>query len=463
MRNSPRLLILDDDEPFARDLSGTLGDLGYRVFRARNRADGTKILMAEKILVVLLGMNRSKETAFEELSRIKTRFPGIEVIIFAQRGQFKSAFQAMSEDAFDFLVKSQNIAEYIPSIDKACARAEKCFRTKNARGEAWARFGSNFSGMVGESRQIKKVLDLISKVAPSDISVLLLGETGTGKELAARLIHQNSRRRNGPLVVINCGAIPEALLENELFGHAKGAFTDSISLKHGLLEEADGGTLFLDEVGELPLSLQVKLLRVLETGTFRRLGENKELHINIRIVSAANTSLTEEIARRRFRADLYYRLAVMPLCIPPLRERRDDIPLLAKHFLRDCEGAAGKASRKFSKSALRVLSEYDWPGNVREVKNLVQRAAVLSAEETLTGADVSSALSLSSVHQSPLTEFDDLSRPYAAASPVPVNGRGGVPDERIIKRVASEMRNTAEVLNISPQVLMEAVLSRCNP
>ncbi len=461
MRNPPRLLILDDDEPFGRDLAETLEDLGYRVFRARDRADATKILMAEKILVVLLGMNRSKETAFEELSWIKARFPGIEVILFAQRGQFSSAFRAMSEDAFDFLVKSPNIAEYIPSIDKACARAGKRFRMKNSRGEAWARFGSNFSGMVGESRQIKKVLDLISKVAPSDISVLLLGETGTGKELAARLIHQNSRRRNGPLVAINCGAIPEALLENELFGHAKGAFTDSISLKHGLLEEADGGTLFLDEVGELALPLQVKLLRVIETGAFRRLGENKEIHINIRIVAATNINLAEEIARRRFRADLYYRLAVMPLCIPPLRERRDDIPLLARHFLRDCEGATGKASRKFSKNALCVLSEYDWPGNVREVKNLVQRAAVLGEERTLSGADVSAALSLSSVHRSPLTEFDDLSRPYAAASPVSVNGNGSAPDERILERVAREMRNSAQTLHLSPQALMETLLSRC--
>ncbi|MCB4756623.1 MAG: sigma-54 dependent transcriptional regulator [Elusimicrobia bacterium] len=384
----PRLLILDDEEHFADELAGTLAKWNYEVFRARHRQAAVPILTEMEILVVLLGMNQSKEETMEDLRWIKTRYPHIEVIILAQRGHFGAAFKAMSLRAYDFLIKSPNMEELASVIDQAYCRAGGHVRKKLMAAPVPPRPMTRGIAMVGRSPEISKVLSFITKIAPADSNVLITGETGVGKELAARLIHQHSRRAGGPFVPVNCGAIPESLLENELFGHAKGAFTDSIQVKPGLLEEAEGGTLFLDEISEMGPAPQAKLLRVLETRTFRRLGDTKERMVDIRIVTAANRDLEAEIKANRFRADLYYRLAVILVDIPALRKRREDIPLLVEHFLKYFTALHGISEKKPSPSAMQILLEYDWPGNVRETKNVMERLAILCENNVITPADV---------------------------------------------------------------------------
>jgi len=269
--------------------------------------------------------------------------------------------------------------------------------------------------MVGTSAAIRNVQARIIRIAPNDSPVMISGETGVGKELAARMIHRLSRRYAGPFIPINCGAIPEALLENELFGHAKGAFTDSGQTKPGLLEEADGGTLFLDEVSELTPALQAKLLRVLEAGTFRRLGDNTERHIDVRFIAAGNRDLKEEIKARRMRADFYYRLAVLVINIPPLRKRREDIPLMVEHFFKVHLAANKGDGKKISTSAMRMLMEYDWPGNVRETRNVVERLAILADDNIITPADIINIVDLSYGMDLP------KSSPEPSAQPMPDN------------------------------------------
>ncbi|MDD5658357.1 MAG: sigma-54 dependent transcriptional regulator [Elusimicrobia bacterium] len=387
-----RALIFDEDEAFADDLADILAEAGYEVFRARDRQTARRILAEKRILVVLLGVNHSREDALDELRRIKADFPCAEVVLLNNHGQFRAAFDAMSLGAFDFLVKSQNLGAFVPVVDKALAQASASYRRKLPGGLSCPRPHGAPAEVVGISPEARKLQTLIAKIAPTDASVLVSGETGVGKELAARLIHRLSRRAAGPFIPINCGAIPENLLENELFGHVRGAFTDSGQTKPGLLEEADNGTLFLDEVTELSPALQAKLLRMLETGGFRRLGDNKERHVDVRVVAAANRNLAEEMRSGRMRIDFYYRLAVILVDIPPLRRRREDIPLLVDHFFQLHACAQKTAPKKISRGAMQMLAEYDWPGNVREVRNVVERLAVLSDGETIAPADVEAVL-----------------------------------------------------------------------
>jgi DNA-binding NtrC family response regulator len=386
----PRLLILDDDDAFANNLEATLAKWNYEVFRARSAPIARPILREKEILVVLLGMNQSKEETMETLRWIKLDYPHVEAIILAQRGHFGAAFKAMSLRAYDFLIKSPNMEELAPVIDQAYCRAGSHLRKKYLRGPASSVAKPKDPGieMVGQSSEIKQVLNFIGRIGPTDSTVLITGETGVGKELVARQIHYYSRRQSGPFIPVNCGAIPEALLENELFGHAKGAFTDSVQVKPGLLDEADGGTLFLDEVSEMSLALQAKLLRVLETRMFRALGDTKERHADIRIVAASNRDMAEEVKKGRFRADFYYRLAVILVEIPALRKRREDIPLLVDHFLGHYSRAQKMPKKKASPSAMQLLLEYDWPGNVREVKNVMERLSILCDGEGITPGDV---------------------------------------------------------------------------
>ena len=396
MANAPirRALILDVDDAFSGDLAEVLTDANYEVFRARDRATAQRILTEKKVLALLLGMSPSREDSLEDLRWVKLHFPCVEVVVFNNRDHFRAAFDTMNLGAFDFLVKSANMLEFIPVIDKALDKSTENFRSKLSSACA-PRLTAPATEMVGSSAAIQNVQARISKIAPSDAPVMISGETGVGKELAARMIHRLSRRSSGPFVPINCGAIPESLLENELFGHAKGAFTDSGQVKLGLLEEADGGTLFLDEVSELTPALQAKLLRVLEAGTFRRLGDNKERHIDVRFIAAGNRDLKEEMNSKRMRADFYYRLAVLLIDIPPLRKRRDDIPLLVEHFFTLHLSAHKVSGKKISTSAMRMLMEYDWPGNVRETRNVVERLAILADDKIITPADIINIVDLS--------------------------------------------------------------------
>lgn len=393
MSERARLLIIDTDNTFASNLSCDLTETGYEIFTALSLDTGVKILIEKKILVVLLGMNQATEETLEALKSLKIYLPFIEVIILAQKGNFKLACRAMTVGAHDFLVKSPHVDEIIPVINRAYKQASKNHKKKSLQGEeSWPVIKSSSPEFIGQSTAVKDVLHLINKIAPTNAPVLIMGETGVGKELVAHFIHQNSPRHKLPFIPINCGAIPETLLENELFGHTKGAFTDSVNTKQGLLEMVNGGTLFLDEVTELSPQLQVKLLRVIETGTFRRLGDNQERWVDFRIVSATNRKIDSEIKTGRFRSDFYYRLAVMTIHIHPLRMRQSDIPLLLEHFLKLCTKSNGGVQKRFSPSALQMLLEYDWPGNVREIKNFAERVYILSENEIITPADVASSL-----------------------------------------------------------------------
>jgi DNA-binding NtrC family response regulator len=393
MLSTRRLLIIDNEQVFANSIANGLNEANYEIFTASRFDTGIKTLVEKQILVVLVSLNQDSEEALETLKSLKIYLPFIEVIIFAQKGNFKIACRAMSLGAYDFLIKSPNVDEVVSTVNRAYKDASKSYQKKSSSGEnIWPEPKNDSPEIIGQSSVINNVLNLVKKVAPTNSSALIIGETGVGKELVARLIHQNSPRSNAPFIPINCGAIPETLLENELFGHAKGAFTDSISVKPGLLEEADGGTLFLDEVTELTPKLQVKLLRVIESGTFRRLGDNQERSVNLRIVSATNRNIDTEIKKNRLRSDFYYRLAVMVIHVYPLRARKDDISLLIEHFMKAHKGAKEPIKKQFSHSAMQMLLEYEWPGNIREIKNFIERIIILSENEVITPADVASAL-----------------------------------------------------------------------
>lgn len=453
MTETPEILILDEDEPFVQLLTECLLDCGYRVFAAPEIQTGIRIITEKRVPVVLLGMNQSKERALEHLRSLKSRFPYIEVIVFARRGNFRAAFSAMSMNAFDLLLKSNEVEEFVPIIDQAYWKARENLKGKfsslGVPGDGH-RVGTK---MIGKSAQTQRTLKLIHKVAPADSSVLLTGETGVGKELAARLIHENSQRKDGPFVPLNCGAIPEALLENELFGHAKGAFTDSVQLKRGLLEEANRGTLFLDEVSELSPVLQVKLLRVLEDGTFRRLGDNKEIMVDFRVISASNRNLAEEMKSGRFRHDLFYRLGVVPIQIQPLRNRREDISLLVEYFLKRFSQTRNSAVKKISLTAMQILEKQEWPGNVRQLRNVIERLTILSDSRMIGISDVTESLQ-GTYDLEPGTQGENGENTAESSNlllSLEELQRSHI--QRVMDAVGGSLRSASEILGIAPQDL----------
>lgn len=468
MDKHPALIIFDDDESFVNGLSETLFDLGYEVYVTDQRRDVVRLLIEKKALIVLLGMNQSKESALRDLKWIKTQFPYVEIIVFSQRGHFGIAFNTMNLNAYDFLIKSPNFDEFIPIIDQAYQQASSNSKGKTFKPspvllkneppqeERETHSDENQCCMIGQSAEIKKIFNLISQVSPTNSSVLITGETGSGKELAAQSIHRQSPRSNKPFISINCGAIPETLLENELFGHSKGAFTDSVQLKHGLLEEASGGTLFLDEISELNLPLQVKLLRVLETGSFRRLGDTKEHHVDFRLISATNRNLSEEIKNRKFRSDLYYRLAVIPIHILPLRKRRDDIPLLVEHFL-EYYNLFNSVAKKISASAMRILMEYEWPGNVREVKNVVERLAVLGPNKVIVPSDVINVLPMSNSPEVMDQIVNQQHYSFLSNDLISLEESEKRHIQNILNKMDGNLEKASEILKISVQQLNDKI------
>lgn len=372
------VLIIDDEERFRELLARVISLEGFEVFQAKNVREGFKTLEKESISVVVTDVKLPDGNGLEVLERIKKDYPLIEVIVITAFGTIQDGVNAMKQGAFDYISKGDEDDHIHVVVERAVEKAQMQSKLQHLEQRMESQY--SFENIVGESEAIQEAKQMARKGARSDISVLLQGETGTGKELFAQAIHQASPRKNSPFVALNCSAFPKDLLESELFGYKKGAFTGADQSKKGLLEEADGGSLFLDEIGQMDVNLQAKLLRFLENKTFTKLGDTKQQSVNIRIIAATNKNLKEEAENGDFRNDLYYRLAGFTIDIPPLRERKEDISMLANFFL----GRVNNRVEDIDENVLDLLEEYTWKGNIRELKNVIERAAILAEGDRIT-------------------------------------------------------------------------------
>ncbi|MDX1762853.1 MAG: sigma-54 dependent transcriptional regulator [bacterium] len=376
-----------DDEPGARQI--LVDVLKKEQYSAVTTEDGQEALDALKESaydLVLTDLNMPRVDGIELLKEVQKMDSGVLSIVLTGCGTVDNAVAAMKAGAFDYITKPYKIDELVLSVKRALQF--QALKKENRNLKKLVGKKDRFENFVGDSEEMEQVFSMIQKVADTDTAVMVRGESGTGKELVAQAIHFNSDRAAGPFIPINCGAIPRDLLESELFGHVKGAFTGATVSRPGRFELADGGTLLLDEVGELHPELQVKLLRVLQDQKFERVGGTKTIQVNVRIIAATNKDLEEEIARGTFREDLFYRLNVVPIHIPPLRDRVADIPLLIHHFQERLSREKGRRKKNFSPEVLAFLQNYPWPGNVRELENLVERVTILSEGEEITAADM---------------------------------------------------------------------------
>ncbi|WP_242371403.1 sigma-54-dependent transcriptional regulator [Anaeromyxobacter sp. SG26] len=380
-----KVLVVDDQKNMRATTAIVLRQAGHVVEEAEDGAAAVQRLQQETFDVVLTDLRMPSVDGMEVLRAAQRLAPETQVIVMTAYGTIESAVDAIREGAYDFLAKPFKEDELLLRVSKALEKRRLLGEVSLFAGEFRKRYG--LEHVIGRSAAMREVLDRVVRVAPTDATVLVTGESGTGKELVARAIHVASRRGDKPFVPVNCAAITETLLESELFGHAKGAFTGAIRARRGLFEEANGGTLFIDEVGETAPGFQAKLLRALQEGEIRRVGESAPVQVDVRIIAATNQDLRRAISERRFREDLYYRLAVVPVRIPPLRERREDIPLLAAHFVQryNRRTAEGKI---LTPEALARLVEHEWPGNVRELENAIEQAAALSPNREIRAGDV---------------------------------------------------------------------------
>lgn len=387
MRGS--VLIIEDDKLMRITLEDSLRANDYEVLSSE-RADEALSFLKERAFDLIVTDVRLPDKNGIELLREIPSLSDAPVIVMTAFGTIKDAVDAMKLGAFDYITKPFSLEEFILLVERAIEFRRLRQENLKLKQDVGKCFG--LSSIIGESNAIKALLSMIEKIASSESTVLITGESGTGKELVATTIHYQSPRRDKPLIKVNCAALPEGLIESELFGHEKGAFTGALKKKPGRFELATGGTIFLDEVGDLPLSAQAKLLRVLQDKTFERIGGTETIRVDVRIIAATNRNLKEEIKRGRFREDLFYRLNVIPLSIPPLRERKEDIPVLVEYFLKKFNSQCGKHVR-FSSDAMKALLEYDYPGNVRELENIIERAVVLSQGGVVKKEDLPFTLS----------------------------------------------------------------------
>ncbi len=368
-----RILIIDDEPNIGKTLCGFLNDLGHQSEFCIEGETGLRKALEDNFDLIFLDVKLPDINGLKILEQVKGVKPDLPIIMISGEADLQTAVDATKMGAYNFLEKPLNPDRVILEV-KNIERQQKMLREFSDLKKL---VESEYQ-LIGNSAALAKVRQEIERAAPSEGRILIFGENGTGKELVAREIHQRSQRRNGPFVKVNCAAIPRDLIESELFGHEKGAFTGAIRRKTGLFEEANGGTLLLDEVGDLSLESQAKLLRVLQENEFNRVGGTTPVKFNARIISATNKNLPEEISRGNFREDLFFRLNVIPIHVPPLRERKEDIPLLVKHFIRNYSLKNGKREKKLSPDALSLFFEYDWPGNVRELKNFIERLVIMT-------------------------------------------------------------------------------------
>jgi two-component system response regulator HydG len=381
-----RVLVVDDDQAIREALSRTLEKLGYEVVLAEDGQAGLERIREGEIHILLADLLMPKLSGQELLKAAKALDPDVEVIMITGHGTVEDAVEAMKEGAYDFITKPFKRVQLERTIRRAAEKQSLALQNRRLQDRLDELQGAG--RIIGSSPLILKTLDLVRQVAPSTATVLIQGESGTGKELIADAIHHGSPRRERPFIKVNCAALPENLLESELFGHERGAFTGAVARKEGRFELADGGTLFMDEIGEISPAMQAKLLRVLQSGEFERVGGTRTLKADVRLVAATNTDLAALVREKRFREDLYYRLNVITIQVPPLRERQEDIPLLAHHFLRRYAEKNTKTISAFAEDTLDILQTYPWPGNVRELENVIERAVVLTRSSQISPADL---------------------------------------------------------------------------
>ncbi len=379
----PSILLIDDDDSLRRVIEFSLAEVGHRVQATASGEEGLRLFEKDAFDAVITDITMPGMSGMEVLAKIHERDANLPVIMITAYGTIESAVQAMKQGAFDYITKPFNRDELRITLDKALRlrRLEK--ENVELRAEVTDRY--RFDSIVGSSAKIREVLDLAGRVAASDATVLITGERGTGKELLAKGIHFNSARSLGPFVAVNCAAIPETLIESELFGHVKGAFTGAVKDKEGKFELADGGTILLDEIGDLRIDLQAKILRVLQERVVDRVGDTKSIPVDVRVIASTNRDIEQAIKEGKFREDLYDRINVVAVRLPPLRERREDIPLLVSTFLKRFNKGA---EIRIEQDALEPLLSYGWPGNVRELESVIERASVLKRGDVITAADL---------------------------------------------------------------------------
>ena len=436
MADEIRILVVDDEEPFRRLLKKELTRKGFTAETASDGAAALSMIRDGSYDVVLLDIVMPGINGIEVMEMVKTIPRRPEIIVLTGQATVDTAVQSMKHGAYDYLSKPYKTDELMLLINRAYDHARLMRENRLLHQELTRAKGPAM--LVGSSKEFAALLSLIRKAAPSDATVMLQGESGTGKEMVANAIWKLSRRKDGQFVALNCASLTETLLESELFGHEKGAFTSAFQLKHGLVEVADKGTLFLDEIGDMPASLQAKLLRFLDSGEFRRVGGNKNLKVDVRLIAATNRDIVQLVREGRFREDLFYRLNVMTITIPPLRERKDDIPALAEHFLRVYSGKSGKRVGGISPKALEMLSSYDWPGNVRELENVMERAVILTEGETITPSDLSIAQAGAAPSDGHAKKLEDVERQHIV---------------RVLKETGGNQKKASMLLGIDRKTL----------
>ncbi|MCX6833249.1 MAG: sigma-54 dependent transcriptional regulator [candidate division Zixibacteria bacterium] len=443
------ILVIDDKDSMREMLTASLTSEGYDVEVAGSGDVGIARSKEKHFDVILTDLKMPDISGMEVLTQVKEHDPDTAVIVMTAYGTIETAVEAMKRGAFDFLQKPFDIDHLQMLVERALENQRLVAENLLLREELAQSLG--FAQIIGASEKMVEVSRLVQKVAPSDTAVLLTGESGTGKELFARAIHSLSGRKNKPYITINCAAIPGELLENELFGSERGAFTSSHARKMGKFEIADGGTVFLDEIGDLEFSLQAKLLRVLQDHSFERLGGNKPIEVDVRVIAATNQNLQEAIGKQKFREDLFYRLSVFPIHIPPLRERQDDIVPLANHFVEKYSRRMKKGEKSLSREAIVILERYHWPGNVRELENTIERSIILAEGKKIKPEHL--AIRLPSSEDIRLREGAGLREvgQYAQAQAE----RGMI--VRVLGQTHGNKRKTAEILKIDYTTLFEKI------
>ena len=441
-----RILVVDDEENIRLVLRTLLRRHGYEVEVAASAEDALPLVESFGPDVILTDVRMPKLSGIDLLNTLKAKGSPATVIVMSAFGNVELALEAMKAGAYDYIHKPFKPDEVVLTLRKAEER--EALRRENRVLKEEIRKENQFEQILAKSDSMRDIFKTVAKIADFKTTVLVTGESGVGKELVARALHQRGARRAFPFVAVNCGAIPENLLESELFGHKRGAFTDANADKRGLFEEADGGTLFLDEIGELPLALQVKMLRVVQEESIRKLGDTRDTKVNVRIIAATHRDLTADVKAGRFREDLFYRLNVLPISVPPLRTRKEDISLLIDHFLARNNVRLGTSIRGVDPEARRLLLGYAWPGNVRELENTIERAMVLADGEVLTAADLPPKI----------LEAQDPIQMQLASGELSIKKANRIIEEVLIRRALQRTKGNrtraAEVLEISHRALL---------